>query len=74
MTMIIETCFGKAYLLEYWPNAKLYRVRLLNWTKEDIERMGGDKEAWIVFGEDQVYLTLEQKMVLDDYIRRKDGT
>lgn len=65
--MIIETCFGKAYLLEYLPNMKLYRVRLLNWTEEDIERMGGDKEAWLVMGEDQVYLTLEERMMLNDY-------
>lgn len=69
--MIIETCFGKAYLLDYWYNADMYDVRMVDWTKEDIDRMGGDSRAFITLGGNQVYLTSEDKKMLDEIVEQR---
>ncbi len=36
--------------------AYAYAVRMLNWTDEQVEAMGGEKEAWIIIGIDQIIL------------------
>ena len=56
---IITTCFGDnqstGKVLDT-PAVNLVRVRLDSWTKEDIDRFGGEDEAWIIFSNDQVKL------------------
>jgi len=51
--MIINTIFGKAKILDFGPGNTVF-VKLLNWTPEQIKRMGGKKEAWILIGEHQI--------------------
>lgn len=52
MMMVVNTILGEAEILDVGPGRTLY-VRMLNWTPEQIEKMGGEKEAWILIGEHQ---------------------
>lgn len=51
--MIIDTILGKAEVLFPGPGNTVY-VKMLNWASDQIRRMGGDKEAYILIGEDQI--------------------
>lgn len=51
--MIINTIFGKAKILFPGPGNTVY-VRMLNWSPEQIKRMGGEKEAWLLIDETQI--------------------
>ena len=33
-----------------------YKARMLNWTDEQVEAMGGEEEAWIAIGINQIVL------------------
>ena len=51
--MVIDTIFGKAKVLMPGPGNTIY-VRCLNWTPEQVEKMGGEKNAWILIDGSQV--------------------
>ena len=51
--MIIDTIFGKAKILFLGPGNTVF-VKMLNWSKERIRKMGGEKEAWILIDETQI--------------------
>lgn len=51
--MIINTVFGKAEILYAGPG-NTYFVKMLCWTPEQIARMGGEKEAWVLISEEQI--------------------
>ena len=51
--MIIDTIFGKAKILMPGPGNTVY-VRCLHWTSDQIKKMGGEKDAWILIGESQI--------------------
>ena len=51
--MIIDTIWGKAEVLYVGPGNTVY-VKMLCWTSEQIKKMGGEKEAWILIGEHQI--------------------
>lgn len=51
--MIINTILGKAKILCPGPGNTVY-VKMLNWSPEQIKRMGGEKEAWLLIDETQV--------------------
>ena len=51
--MIVNTIFGKAKILFAGPANTIY-VRPLDWTPQQIERMGGEKEAWLLVSEEQI--------------------
>lgn len=51
--MIIDTIFGKAEILMPGPGNTVY-VKCLCWTPDQIEKMGGEKDAWILIGESQI--------------------
>jgi len=55
MMMVVNTIWGEAEILGSGPGRTLY-VRMLNWTPEQVEKMGGEKEAWILIGEHQCIL------------------
>lgn len=49
---IINTIFGKALVLA--SDDQCYKVRMLDWTEEDIKQMGGLEKAWIALSKDQI--------------------
>lgn len=59
--MIINTIFGKAKILFAGPANTIY-VRPLSWTPQQIERMGGEKEAWLLISEEQILDNFEKTL------------
>lgn len=49
---IINTIFGKALVLA--SDDLHYKIRMLDWTEEDIKQMGGLGEAWTIIGKDLI--------------------
>lgn len=59
--MIIDTIFGKAKILFAGPSNTIF-VRPLDWTPQQIEKMGGEKEAWLLISEEQILNNFEKTL------------
>lgn len=49
---VINTTSGKALVLD--QNGSYYKVRMLDWTEEDIKKKGGISSAFVIIGENSI--------------------
>ena len=62
--MIVNTIFGKVKILFAGPSNTIF-VRPLDWTPQQIERMGGEKEAWLLISEEQILGNFEKTLDIE---------
>lgn len=53
----VNTIIGSGIIVGFgWGNGNYYTVKLDKWNEQDIERMGGEENAWIMLDSDTQFI------------------